>query len=414
MLGSWRSGLMLVPLVWLWCDAATAAPEDGLTPEQQQLRTAWATYCDQLKASGERLLTLDTGRPLDTAEGFQYLAMLSASAIDRIQYYEAPERPIAARMLDGYRKFGLDSSDNSYRVVHFDPAGSYRIRGVRGSSTYLGFQFNRGEAAVANLNHAQLDIADDGSFELYFGGQHREKDWIELPPDADNLYVREIFIDWAHETPSPLWIERLDRIEPAPPVDAATMSARLVRAAASVDASLLKWNGYVSRMRTGRRNELPVPRGTASEGGSPDNLYSGGYFALAPDEVLLVETDPVPARFWNVQLGNAWFQSLDYQYRQTSLNSAQALPDADGVIRVVVAHEDPGIANWLDTAGHAEGIVFYRWNGARAAPGRPRVQVLKRSDLESALPEGVVRVEPAQRTRILAERYAGVARRFGL
>ena len=43
-----------------------------------------------------------------------------------------------------------------------------------------------------------------------------------------------------------------------------------------------------------------------------------------------------------------------------SLNGHQASIDEDGMLRVVIAHEDPGIANWLDTAGHSAGPIILR------------------------------------------------------
>jgi hypothetical protein len=94
-------------------------------------------------------LARDTGDPVDTAEDFQYLAMLAAMTIDRALCAADAARPVLVRALDGYPRYGLDSSDNSYRVACFEPDGAYVIRGVRGNSTYLGFKLNRDEAAVA-------------------------------------------------------------------------------------------------------------------------------------------------------------------------------------------------------------------------------------------------------------------------
>ena len=57
---------------------------------------------------------------------------------------------------------------------------------------------------------------EDGSFEVYLTPERRGENWVELPDDANNLYVREIFIDWEAEQPSTLWIERLDVELPSP------------------------------------------------------------------------------------------------------------------------------------------------------------------------------------------------------
>lgn len=410
-----RLACLLLVLLWVVAPSVSGAAERPVADAtEQELQLAWERMLDRLKAAGPRILALDREDPLVAAEGFQYLAMLTGMAIEREQFLQDAARPVLARNLDLYRKIGLDASDNTYRMVRFAPDGRYVIRGQRGNSRYLGFQLNRGEAAVGNLNDGQMRFEADGSFALYLGGEPRAENWMPLPEGADNLYVREIFMDWASERGSPMWIERLDRVEAPPRPDAGTMAARFDRIAARVERDIAQWESYVSRLRKERNNSFAPPRATTSQGGSSDNLYAGAYFTLAADEVLLIETERVDAAFWTVQLGNTWFQSLDYQYRQGSLNSRQATPDPDGRFRVVVAHSDPGYVNWLDTDGRREGVVYYRWNQAAAAPPAPRARVLKLTELAAAMPVDSPRIDAAERARRLQQRYAEVARRFAL
>jgi hypothetical protein len=394
-------------------DQNTPAASTSPDLERRQLLQEWSAFCDTLKAAGQRITELDRGEPLNTAEGFHYLAMLTGLAIERLQGYQVPSHPQVYRGLDTYKKIGLDASDNTYRIVRFEPGGQYRIRGWRGNSTYLGFQVNVGIGAVGNLNHTDMQFNKDGSFEVYLGGERRDGNWMPLPDDANSLYIREIFIDWETEQPSRVWIDRLDLEGPPQPLDATTVAGRFQAMGEFVTGQIEFWNSYVERTRN-KVNTLPAPRATTAEGGSADNLYSGGYFRLADDEVMLVETEAVPVLFWSVQLGNNWFQSLDYQYRQTSLNSAQAVPDSDGRYRIVVSRTDPGIPNWLDTAGRNEGVIYYRWNTPTRAPGAPVVQVLKRSELAAALPANTSRITPRDRARVLEQRARDVARRFAL
>jgi hypothetical protein len=84
----------------------------------------------------------------------------------------------------------------------------------------------------------------------------------------------------------------------------------------------------------------------------------------------------------------------------------------DGELVLVVSHDDPGVANWLDPSGHLEGYITVRWIGARDYPV-PDCRQVKREALFDHLPAGLATVEPAQRREQLAARRRGVIRRFG-
>ena len=96
---------------------------------------------------------------------------------------------------------------------------------------------------------------------------------------------------------------------------------------------------------------------------------------------------------------------------QSSLNGHQSAIDDDGMVRVVVAHEDPGVANWLDTAGHSAGPVILRCVRTRSAPV-PSARVVKFAEVTGALPDGTRRVSPTARSATIAARRLAVSRRF--
>ena len=95
-------------------------------------------------------------------------------------------------------------------------------------------------------------------------------------------------------------------------------------------------------------------------GAAAENRPVIGSWELGPDEALLVEVTPPEGLYWSYSLGNPWWETIDYAGHQSSLNGHQAEVDDDGILRVVIAHEDPGVANWLDTAGHSAGPVILR------------------------------------------------------
>ena len=119
----------------------------------------------------------------------------------------------------------------------------------------------------------------------------------------------------------------------------------------------------------------------ASGWGTPDNVYSLGAFELAPDEALVVAGRSPRCTYWGVQLWNRYMQSLDYRHHRVSLNGVQAALETDGSFRVVIAERDPGIANWLQTAGYREGLFFCRWLQAEEMPNPLSTEVVRISDL---------------------------------
>ena len=54
--------------------------------------------------------------------------------------------------------------------------------------------------------------------------------------------------------------------------------------------------------------------------------------------------------------------------RVTHVNHHTAIADPHGLVRVVISATDPGLPNWLDTAGHRRGALALRWVGAKEEP----------------------------------------------
>ena len=155
---------------------------------------------------------------------------------------------------------------------------------------------------------------------------------------------------------------------------------------------------------------LPPLDGTAM-GAAAENRPVIGSWALGPQEALLVEVTPPEGLYWSFSLGNAWWETIDYGGHQSSLNGHQAAVDHDGVLRAVIAHDDPGTANWLDTAGHSAGPVILRCVRTESAPV-PTTRVIRFADVSAALPPGTRRVSPEERDRIIAARRLAVGKRF--
>jgi hypothetical protein len=87
--------------------------------------------------------------------------------------------------------------------------------------------------------------------------------------------------------------------------------------------------------------------------------------------------------------------------------------DNDGRIRLVMAHRDPGVQNWLDTQGFERGNLTYR----HMLEGRPAVldtRVVAYDALPDTLPADTTMVTEAERAAALWERFRGIRRRYVL
>ena len=110
---------------------------------------------------------------------------------------------------------------------------------------------------------------------------------------------------------------------------------------------------------------------------------------------------------------NFWFETLDHANHQSCLNGHQIEVDGDGRFRVVISQTDPGVPNWLDTAGRSNGLIQYRWAWTNNEP-EPECRVVSLEELRSALPAATGSVTPAERAQAVRRRRAHVLRRYHL
>ena len=113
----------------------------------------------------------------------------------------------------------------------------------------------------------------------------------------------------------------------------------------------------------------------------PQIKWHQAYFDLADDEALVVEISPPECEYWMIALHNHWMETLDYVRHQATLNCHTSQIEDDGSVRFVIAHHDPGVPNWLDTAGHRRGTVGVRWVGPDVTDVLPATSVVKVSPL---------------------------------
>jgi len=381
---------------------------------------AWHEFCDRLKAAGETVLRVDVpSSRLDRAEGYRQLTRYLAGAIELFIENADPDFPYFSQLPDTRTKFGLDNPDTLYLWTPLRGDTTYRITGKRGTVRYLEFQVCVGIHGVsplrggATLGADKLRVEADGSFDLVLSAEPHSGNWLPLEPDATHLMVRQAFMDWDSEETAELRIVSVGKEGEKPrELAPSQMAERLEAVANSVVSLATFWTDFLLAWR--RRfgdNILDPPVNLDRSLQGSQSLFSRGYFNIAGDEALIIELAPSDALYWGIHLGNCWFVSLDYANRQTSLTGHQAYLSSDGIHRFVIAHQDPGVPNWLDTAGHGEGAMLFRWTLADSAP-QPTSKVVKFNDIRAEFPKDTPYIDEQTRREHIARRQAHVARRY--
>ncbi|MEI7980693.1 MAG: DUF1214 domain-containing protein [Bacteroidota bacterium] len=347
---------------------------------------AWEDFCDNLKAAGGSLHY--PGTPHDAfnqAEGMRYLSRLTRGGLEAFVEYCDPAFPVLKRMAHETVKLGADNPDNYYFNAQVSGKYSYRLRGKRNTIHYIGFFTQNGNygstgglAPCGSLEHAELKTEEDGSFEIILSKVQQGKNWLKMDDETSMVMVRQTFLDRFAEIPAEIIIENLDGRKHPDPLSPAMVDEGLKTASMFVaGASLLfaKWaKGFQKHT-----NRLPLfdPEISNAAGGDAQIIYYHSHWKLAEDQALVIEVRPPDCDSWNFQLNNYWMESLDYRYFTICVNKASAHYEPDGSVRVVVAHKDPGIPNWINTCGHLEGTMLCRWyrlkEGARAAEPQCRI-----------------------------------------
>ena len=101
-------------------------------------------------------------------------------------------------------------------------------------------------------------------------------------------------------------------------------------------------------------------------------------------------------------------RSIDAHRLQTGLSAAQAEPNADGTISLLVSARDPGVANWVDTGGCKDLLPMIRWQGIPATPLRegPRhwLDIVAFGEIDRHFPAAARRIDATERAARLAMR----------
>ncbi len=399
---------------WMPHSVGEAARAGDATVDDLLSGRAWSHMLDGLRRASATVLADDVPRnAADMAAGFRHLLVLLGIGLDNaLREGSGSVLAVKPSGVDGIYKWGMDCPDCIYAGAPLRGGETYHLWGNRGSARYVGLQSMAGMASSANVLLDELDLGPNGEVDLILSAEPQEGNWLAIAENATTLVVRHFFYDWDTEVASSLSIERIGaKSERAarPPEDPRAVVARQLIALGDFVVGNLDFFLQFSRPET-PNTFLPPLDGTAM-GAAAENRPVIGSWQLSPGEALLVEVSPPQGLYWSYSLGNPWWETIDYGSHQSSLNGHQATVDDDGVLRAVIAHEDPGVANWLDTAGHSTGPVILRCVRTETAPV-PTTHVVPFSDIDRALPATTRKVTPGERRATLAARRLAVSKRF--
>jgi hypothetical protein len=399
------------PMAWLPFSIAEAALSGA--GSDVELAAAWAHLQERLAAAEQLVISTPVNKNRkDYASGMRHLMVLLAVGIDMaLRVDPDPVLAVTRASMDDIVTWGLECPDCVYMNASFRAGESYRLFGNRGTARYVGLQTMDGMAATSNVLVDELEMDAHGNFEAILSADEHEGNWLELAGDHPTLTVRNFLYDWDTEVLASLQIEPIgDEVEPKERSVALDVSvSRQLYALGEFVYDNLKF--FLDFGAMPQANDFVPPMDMSSMGAAAENRPVIGRFELEHDEALLLEFEPPNGVYWSISLGNPWLETIHYGRHQSSLNGHQAVVDPDGLVRFVLSERDPGVANWLDTAGFSNGAMLLRCVRTETAPV-PSTRVVKVDDVLSTLPLETTLTSPEERARIIAARRRAVHERF--
>lgn len=362
-------------------------------------------------------------------EALRYFTRLFAAGLTAEVEFHNPSHPNFTSFLTPWLNWGYPNPDGRYHWTMLSGEHTYRVWGNRGTHHLLDIEVWEGDLSNMNLcspiggyrhihgGKTDLEIAEDGSFEIILSRDEHPGNWVPLPEGKGHIYIREWFYDLATEQPGAYFIECVGATYPPP----APVAADYEDAYRRLIDFLRSQPDFLQR---GIDMHYDAPVGTVAfpanlltmdsgrEVAFRNQVYARGTFECEPDEAIIMEVEPPQAQYWIFVLMSNFWEHYDRRGRQISINGSEAVLDSDGKFRAVISHLDPGVPNWLDTYGHVQGLVGGRYNWTETVP-EPTLRKVKLAELFDHLPADTARITHEERQAVLRSRLVN-ARRIGI
>jgi len=367
--------------------------------------------------------------PLFRAEGHRYLArMFAAGALTQLEAHD-PAYPQLVPFVSTWVTWGGTNPDSDYLYAAVHPDYTYRLRGRRGSvhlfavETFAG-DFNdmmKIQACGMGLDviggPSNLSFGPDGEVDIVLSQKEHEGNWVPIPDVPGHVLLRFCYYDWEVGDRPELVIEREGADYPPPPVTAEELECRLGLLLEFIRQGPQTCARAAEMYFAGDPGSVRFPPWSLEETADydrqlsfRDQLYGQGHYTLDDGEVVLLESTVPVSSYWSFNLSSPYLENSDWHLRQNSINGHQAVVAADGRFRAVIAHEDPGVPNWLDTGRRPIGIIQARFLRPSAMP-EVSLRTLPADRVRDALPVDTPVVSPRERQESVRRRILAVQRR---
>lgn len=348
-----------------------------MSPQQEH----WHALMQSMGELEQELLAIAPESDLARADALRYLNRLLRYALGH--YVDRGGSPVRPRLNHDTPRVGGDNPDYRYCTADLDGRLRYRVSGYLHEASFLGIGTYVGELGTAGglrgtgyftVDKQQVDAA--GRFEVILSAEPNAGAWLPMAEETSSLLVRQLLLDPLRHRPAELTIECLSEVDtPSVALSTDAVNDGMHRARLFLEGTVRQFIGWTAAFMQAPNSLGPTdPALLGKAQGDPGTHYYNGYYRLQPGEALVVEFVPPPCDYWNLQACNHWLESLDIRRQPAHINHYLARPDGSGRVRAVIAPDDPGVENWMDTVGHREGCLAMRWVGMAQGHVPPPLQ----------------------------------------
>jgi len=384
--------------------------------ELEAMDRAWTDIEAKIHSMGVTVRELSSD-PKQRYDGYRaIISLLTDHYVNQV--YADKDRPETLPLIDLTNNCA-PGGDFKYSTIHIEDGASYRVWGKRGDAQIIDFQQQatwiktekdkREENSSSKTTYSSLSnttfssnnikVDSKGNFDFIMSSKKPERgQWFKLEKGATVVLIREFFSDYKTQNESAIFhLKKIRFKDTGTTVPSADQAAERL---SSVAQALKYFEFCLSLPLTtmpasedNRMRELHFQ----SQGEQLNQRYLTTRFNIKPGEALIGEwVLPKQCDYWNMTLYTDFWQTLNSFNRQVTLNHAIAHADKDGVVRFVISHEDPGVANWLDVDGYSQGVFIAR---AKYCPGTELIstKVVPIDQVKEKLPKDTEMVTAEQR-----------------